>query len=80
MHMPVIPREEFKGATGQGDWADSLVELDSDFGVLLDLLDELGITDTTLVVFAGEFQTSAQREPLIPAGAALEFVPAAKDQ
>jgi arylsulfatase len=54
MHMPVIPREEFKGKTGQGDWADSLLELDSDFGVLLDLLDELGVADNTLVVFAGD--------------------------
>jgi arylsulfatase len=42
LHMPVIPREEFKGCSGQGDWADSLLELDADFGVLLDLLDELG--------------------------------------
>ena len=32
MHMPVIPRPEFKGQTGQGDWADSLLELDTDFG------------------------------------------------
>jgi arylsulfatase len=54
MHMPVIPREQFKGSSGQGDWADSLLELDSDFGVLLDLLDELGIADNTLVVFAGD--------------------------
>jgi arylsulfatase len=54
MHMPVIPREEFKGKTGQGDWADSLLELDTDFGVLLDLLDDLEITDDTLVVFAGD--------------------------
>jgi arylsulfatase A-like enzyme len=54
MHMPVIPREEFKGKTGQGDWADSLVELDSDFGFLLDLLDELEISENTLVVFAGD--------------------------
>jgi hypothetical protein len=34
MHMPVIPREEFKGKTGQGDWADSLSELDSDRGLV----------------------------------------------
>jgi hypothetical protein len=27
MHMPVIPREEFRGQTGHGDWADSLLEL-----------------------------------------------------
>jgi hypothetical protein len=54
MHMPVVPRPEFKGRTGQGDWADSLLELDPDFGMLLDLLDELGIADNTLVVFAGD--------------------------
>jgi hypothetical protein len=54
MHMPVIPREEFKGRSGQGDWADSLLELDADFGTLLDLLDQLGIADETLGVFAGD--------------------------
>jgi len=54
MHMPVIPRAEFKGASGQGDWADSLLELDADFGSLLDLLDELEVADDTLVVFAGD--------------------------
>jgi arylsulfatase len=54
MHMPVIPRAEFKGQTGQGDWADSLLELDTDFGTLLDLLDELGLAGDTLVVFAGD--------------------------
>jgi arylsulfatase A-like enzyme len=54
MHMPVIPREEFKGRTGKGDWADSLLELDGDFGALLDLLDELGVAENTIVVFAGD--------------------------
>jgi arylsulfatase len=54
MHMPVIPRREFKGATGQGDWADSLRELDTDFGTLLDLLDDLKVSADTLVVFAGD--------------------------
>lgn len=45
---------EFKGQTGQGDWADALLELDTDFGALLDLLDGLGIADNTVVVFAGD--------------------------
>jgi arylsulfatase len=54
MHMPVIPRKEFEGRTGEGPWADSLLELDSDFGMLLDLLGELSIEDDTIVVFAGD--------------------------
>lgn len=54
MHMPVIPRAEFAGATGNGDWADALLELDTDFGRLLDLLDRTGVADNTLVVFAGD--------------------------
>lgn len=54
MHLPVIPREAFKGLTRQGDWADSLAELDADFGALLDLLNELNVADDTLVVFAGD--------------------------
>jgi len=54
MHMPTIPREEFKGRSGQGDWADCLLELDADFGTLLDLLGSLSIADDTLVVFAGD--------------------------
>ena len=54
MHMPVLPRVEFKGLTGQGDWADSLAELDADFGTLLDVLTDLGVAENTLVVFAGD--------------------------
>jgi arylsulfatase len=54
LHLPVIPREAFKGKSGQGDWADALLELDTDFGALLDRLDQLGIADDTLVVFAGD--------------------------
>jgi arylsulfatase len=54
MHFPVIPRADFKGRSGHGDWADSLLELDTDFGKLLDLLGELGVADDTVVVFAGD--------------------------
>jgi arylsulfatase len=54
MHLPTIPRAEFKGRSGQGDWADCLLELDADFGEVLDLLKELGIEDNTIVVFSGD--------------------------
>ena len=54
LHLPTVPREEFKGKSGAGDWADCLLEMDADFGTLLDLLDELNIADNTIVVFAGD--------------------------
>jgi arylsulfatase A-like enzyme len=54
MHLPTLPRSDFKGKTGHGDWADSLLELDSDFGTLLDYLTEIGVADNTIVVFSGD--------------------------
>ena len=54
LHLPTVPRDEFKGQSGAGDWADCLLEMDADFGTLLDLLDELNIADNTIVVFAGD--------------------------
>jgi arylsulfatase A-like enzyme len=54
LHLPTIPRAEFKGKTGHGDWADSLLELDTDFGTLLDYLKLLGVADNTIVVFSGD--------------------------
>lgn len=54
MHMPTIPRGEFKGKSGQGDWADCLLELDADFGAVLDMLDDLGVSDNSIVVFSGD--------------------------
>lgn len=54
MHMPVAPREAFRGRTGHGPWADALAQLDADFGELLDYLDEKGVGDNTIVVFSGD--------------------------
>jgi arylsulfatase len=53
MHFPILPRAEFKGKSGQGEWADCLLQLDADFGTLLDYLNELGIEGDTIVVFSG---------------------------
>jgi arylsulfatase len=54
MHMPTIPRSEFRRRSGQGDWADCLLELDADFGAVLDMLEELGVAGNTIVVFSGD--------------------------
>jgi arylsulfatase A-like enzyme len=54
MHFPMIPRDEFKWKSQNGDWGDCLLMLDHDFGVLLDKIDRLGIRDDTIVVFCGD--------------------------
>jgi arylsulfatase len=54
MHLPTVPRAEFKGKTVHGDWADCLLEMDTDFGTLLDYLKQLGVADNTIVVFSGD--------------------------
>jgi arylsulfatase A-like enzyme len=54
MHLPTIPRAEFKGKSGHGELADSLLELDHDFGALLDCLKDLGVAENTIVVFSGD--------------------------
>ncbi len=50
-HAPVLPAKEFNGATDAGPRADFVWELDAIVGRVLDLLEELGIDDNTLVMF-----------------------------
>lgn len=54
MHFPTDPRQEFAGKSGHGPWADCLLQLDTDFGRFLDMLDQLGVADNTIVVFSGD--------------------------
>jgi len=54
MHFPTTPRDEFRGTSGHGEWADCLQQLDHDFGQLLDTINELGVSEETIVVFAGD--------------------------
>jgi arylsulfatase A-like enzyme len=54
MHLPTVPRPEFKGKSGHGEWADCLLELDADFGAILDAIKELGVDDNTIIVFSGD--------------------------
>ena len=54
VHFPTLPREEYIDSSNGGAVADCIQMLDGDFEVLLDKLDELGITDNTIVVFAAD--------------------------
>lgn len=50
-HAPVLPAEEFNGATEAGARGDFVWELDVLVGRVLDLVQELGIDDNTLILF-----------------------------
>jgi arylsulfatase len=51
MHFYTHLKPESEGVSGQGIYADGMVEHDGHVGQLLDLLDELGVADDTIVVY-----------------------------
>jgi arylsulfatase len=53
-HLPTLPNPAFAGKTGNGDWADMLAEMDHNVGQMLDAVDQLGIRDNTIVIFASD--------------------------
>jgi len=53
-HMPVIPHPDFRGTTGNGDFADVLAQVDAYVGRLLDEVERLGITDNTIFIFSSD--------------------------
>lgn len=54
VHLPTLPHPDFAGKTGQGDFADSVVETDHRLGQILDVLEELGVSNNTIVVFTSD--------------------------
>ena len=54
IHFPTVTRKEYQGSSKGGDVADCVQQIDGDFQVLLDKIDELGIRENTIVVFAGD--------------------------
>jgi arylsulfatase len=63
MHANTRLKDESKGVTGQGLYADGLVEHDGMVGQLLDELDELGITDNTIVIYTSDNGAQFYRWP-----------------
>ena len=52
MHFRTHVKEEHIGISGQDEYSDGMVEHDMHVGQLLDLLDELGIADNTIVMYS----------------------------
>ena len=54
MHVWTHLRPESEGKTGLGVYADGMVEHDGHIGEMLDLLDSLGVTDDTIVIWTSD--------------------------
>lgn len=54
LHFPTLPHREFAGKTGNGDFADSMAEMDHRVGQLLDHVDHLGLRENTVFIFASD--------------------------
>ncbi|RPH97073.1 MAG: arylsulfatase [Lysobacterales bacterium] len=52
MHFRTHVKEELRGISGQDEYSDGMVEHDMHVGKFLELLDELGIADNTLVFYS----------------------------
>jgi len=52
MHYRTNLSAEYQDKSGYGIYADGMMEVDDDVGVLLDLLEELGVADNTVVMFS----------------------------
>lgn len=61
VHFPVLPNPKFTGKTGNGDFADSLAEMDSNVGRLLKALKDMGLEKDTIVIFASDNGPDAVR-------------------
>ncbi len=52
MHFRTHVKDELRGISGQDEYSDGMVEHDRHVGQLLDLVDELGIADNTIVFYS----------------------------
>lgn len=54
LHFPTLPHPDFAGRTGNGDFADSMAEMDHRVGQVIDEVERLGLADDTLFIFCSD--------------------------
>jgi len=54
IHVPRVPHPRFRGATTMGPRGDALVEFDASVGQVLKSLDDLNLTDNTIVILTSD--------------------------
>jgi arylsulfatase len=60
-HFPTMPHPDFAGRSGNGAWADLLMQIDSYVGELMSTVDQLGIKDDTIFIFTADNGPEAVR-------------------
>ena len=53
-HLPVLPHPKFAGKTGQGNYADVLMEIDHHAGEITKTIKELGIEKNTIIIWTSD--------------------------
>jgi arylsulfatase len=54
VHHPYLPHPDFKGRSGNGPFADVMIEHDHRVGQIVDAIDEAGIANETVVIYASD--------------------------
>ena len=53
-HVPIFASESFRGKSKAGLYGDVVEELDASIGQIVDVIDELGLSENTLILFASD--------------------------
>lgn len=65
VHHPYLPHPEFDGRSGNGAFADVMLEHDYRTGQVLDAIDDTGINDETLVIYASDNGPDSAHYPVV---------------
>jgi arylsulfatase len=65
VHHPYLPHADFAGRSGNGAFADVMLEHDHRVGQVLDALEQAGIADETLVIYASDNGPDAAHYPVV---------------
>lgn len=67
VHHPITPSDKMRGESGCGPYGDFIQDLDASIGRICDTLDEMGITENTLIIVTsdngGEIPAADQGKP-----------------
>lgn len=59
-HSPIVPSDKFKGKSGLSDHGDFCMDVDDTVGQIIAAVEEIGLTENTLIVFTADNGVSPQ--------------------